>query len=181
MFLSDEKIKEFIQQKKIIIEPDFDEKNIRSAGIRVHLNNKILLPKPGQIVDLQNPTELEYEEHFLASEPYTIKPGEFLLASTLERVQMDRSLVAFIDGRSTIARLGLTVHLASTTMDGNYEEPRATTLEMKNAGNFSITLNYKDAVGMIVFSKVYGHVDQDPQTMYEGQNDVQAPNMKLVP
>ncbi len=181
MFLPDKKIKEYIKSGKIVIEPAYDEKNIRAAGIRVHLNDKILLPKPGQTIDLANPTELAYDEHHLKVASYTIKPGEFLLASTIEKIQMDRSLLAFIDGRSTIARLGLTVHLSSTTMDGNYDEPRATTLEMKNGGNFSIVIHYMDPVGMVVFAQMNDMVEQDPQSQYQGQDGVVAPNMAFKP
>ena len=181
MYLSDKTIKEYLKSGKIVVQPEFDEKNIRSAGIRVHLDDKILLPKPGQTISLQNPTELEYDEHFLKQEAYTIKPGEFLLASTLENVQMDRGLIAFVDGRSTIARLGLTVHVTSTTIDGNYDEARATTLEMKNVGNFAITLNYKDPVGMMVFAELKESVEQSPQSQYQGQHGVAAPNMSFKP
>lgn len=177
MYLSDNTIRKYIISKKIIIEPSYDINNIQAAGIRVHLNDKILIPKSGQTIDIKNPSDLEYNEHSLKDSSYTIKPGEFLLTSSIERVKMDRSLVAFIDGRSTIARLGLTIHLSSTTIDGNYKEPRGTTLEMKNAGNFSIIINYKDPVGMIVFAELKDAVLQDPTSQYQGQNGVAPPNL----
>lgn len=150
-------------------------------GIRVHLNDKILIPKPGQTVDLQNPKELEYDEHHLKDDSYTIKPGEFLLASTFEKVKMDDSLVGFIDGRSTIARIGLTVHLSSTTIDGNHDETRAITLEMKNEGNFSIIIRYQDPVGMLTFAETKEGVEQRPQSQYRNQEGVLAPNMSFRP
>ena len=181
MFLSDKNIGEMIESGKIIIEPEFDKKNIRTAGVRVHLNEKILIPKPGQTIDLKNPTELEYDEHSLKDGSFTLEPGQFILASTFERIQMDRSLLAFIDGRSTIGRLGLTVHLSSTTLDGNYEEPRVTTYNMKNEGNFSIIMNYKDAIGMVVFAEIKDAVVQDPQSQYQGQGETTAPNMSFRP
>ena len=181
MFLPDQTIKKYLQSGKIVVDPPCDEKNVRGAGIRVHLHDKILIPRPGQVIDLKNPVALEYDEHFLSQEPYTIKPGEFLLASTIEKLRLDRSLIAFIDGRSTIARLGLTVHLSSTTIDGNYDEARATTLEMKNAGNFSITINYQDPIGEIVFAEMKENVESQTQSQYRGQDGVAAPNVNFQP
>lgn len=177
MFLSDKDIKELMTSKKIIVKPSLDPSNIRSVGVRAHLNETILIAQPGQTLDLKNPHELSYIKHSLKEKPFTIEPGQFILASTLEKIQLDRSLIAFIDGRSTIARLGLTVHLSSATLDGNYEEPRATTLEMKNHGNISITLNYKDPVGMILFAQLVSPVAQKPQSQYAGQEDTAAPNV----
>ena len=181
MFLSDTDIRECIKAGKIAILPAVDDISIRTAGIRVHLDNKILIPKPGQTIDLQNPTSLEYDEHFLKNKPYTLLPGQFVLTSTIERIQLDRSLLAFIDGRSTIARLGLTTHLSSTTIDGNYDEPRATTLEMGNIGNFNIILHYNDFIGMIVFAEMKTDVCQSPQKQYQGQDGVAPPSLSFKP
>lgn len=177
MFLPDKTIRDHLRSRKIIIDPPLDEKDVRPAGIRLHLDDKILFPKPNQTIDLRNPHALEYDEHFLRTAPYTIKPGEFLLASTKEKIQLDRSLIGFLDGRSTIARLGLTVYLSSMCIDGNYDEPRATTLEMKNEGNFSITLNYQDHVAMIVFAEMKENVEQPIQSQYRSQDGVTPPNV----
>lgn len=179
MFLSDSDIRAYIKEGKIKIFPEFDESNIRSAGIRVHLDNKILIPKPGQTIDLQNPSTLEYEERFLKKQPFTLIPGQFILTSTIERIQLDRSLLAFIDGRSTIARLGLTTHLSSTTIDGNYDEPRATTLEMGNVGNFNIILHYEDFIGMVVFAEIRTDVSQSPHSQYQGQDGATPPHVSF--
>ncbi|MBU0660750.1 hypothetical protein KKG22_01060 [Patescibacteria group bacterium] len=66
-------------------------------------------------------------------------------------------------------------------MDGNYNELRATTLEMKNEGNFSIILNYKDPIGMITFAELKEPVEGQPQSQYRGQDGVGAPNMNFIP
>ena len=177
MYLSDKSIQEYIQLGKIIIQPEYNLDDIQAAGIRVHLDDKVLVPKPDQTIDLQHPSNIEYDEHSLKEQPYTITPGKFILASTIERVHLDRSLVGFIDGRSTMARLGLTMHLSSTIIDGNYTEPRATTLEIKNLGNFSIVLNYKDPVGMMAFAQMKDLVAQDPRSQYQGQDGATPPNL----
>jgi len=52
MFLSHQTIEKYIDEGKILIEPDFDKKNIRPVGIRIHLAKNLLLPEPNQVVSL---------------------------------------------------------------------------------------------------------------------------------
>ncbi len=179
MFLSDLKIKECLKSKKIVIEPAVKESNIRSAGVRVHLAEEILIAEPGQIVDLGNPSQIKYKKVDLSKKSCILKPGDFILAGTKEKLQLSRDLIAFIDGRSTIARLGLTVHLASTTMDGHYDEPRSVTLEIANVGNLSIKLVAGYPIGMFIFSRLDGEVEQKVQNQYKGQRKATPPNLEL--
>lgn len=178
MILSDTTIKEFIDSGKIIILPEFDERDIRPVGIRLHLGNEILIPKPGQTADLDGSTDLEYEKIVLDRNGYSLKPDQFILATTYERFQVPRDIVCHIDGRSTVARLGLSIHCTSTIVDGNFDEPRTVVLEMKNIGPLNLILKSHQAISMLTFSELTAPIQQHSQEQYKGQNGVVAPNLK---
>ncbi|MCP5940178.1 hypothetical protein NL351_30140, partial [Klebsiella pneumoniae] len=80
----------------------------RLVGIRVHLARKILVPHAGY-VDLSSPSELKYDTVDIEKDEFILEPGAFILASTIERIKTAPNIIGFLDGRSTIARLGLTV------------------------------------------------------------------------
>src|ERR1035437_185832 len=119
MILSDKTIKELIESKQIVILPEFDMKDIRPVGIRLHLGKEILIPKKGQTIDLTGNEHVEYEKIEMDESGYTIKPDQFILGTTHECFQVPRDIVCHIDGRSTVARLGLSIHCTATILDGN--------------------------------------------------------------
>lgn len=180
MFLSHSIIKQYIDEKLILIGPEYDTKNIRPVGFRMHLGRCLLIPEPDQIVDLMTPVDLRYKEIDLLQEEFYITPGQFLLASTYETIQTASHILALLDGRSTIARLGLTTHVTASVIDGTYEKPQATTLEIKNVGNFKIRLKYKDPIAMMLFAELKGSVTQQMQSQYSTCSDrVMPPNVQF--
>ena len=72
MFLSHQTIEKYIDQRKIIIEPEFNKKNIRPVGIRIHLAKNLLLPAPNQVVSLTVARELKYKEIDLTKEDFLV-------------------------------------------------------------------------------------------------------------
>lgn len=178
MMLSDATIKEYIALGKIVVFPELDPVNIRPAGIRLHLGSEVLVPVDGQTIDPDNPVEVNFENTALL-EGFLLKPGMFILGTTLEKIRVDRSLLCHIDGRSTLARLGLSIHCESQTVDGNYEEPRSVVLEIKNHGNFNIILKSNMPVAMLLFSELSEPVSQGLQSQYRGQTSVIGPNLKF--
>lgn len=179
MILSDITIKDLIDSGKIIILPDFDQKNIRPVGIRLHLGNEILIPKTNQTVDLAGNTDLDYEKVTLDEDGYTLKSDQFILGTTHERFQVPRDIVCHIDGRSTVARLGLSIHCTATIVDGNFDEARTVVLEIKNIGPTNLILKPNLAIAMLTFSTLSTPIKQDSQQQYKGQTGVVAPNLKV--
>ncbi|MBT4387933.1 dCTP deaminase [Candidatus Woesearchaeota archaeon] len=177
MIFSDVTIKEFIENGKIKILPTFDNKNIRPAGIRLHLGDELLVPVPNQIVDLSNSSDIKYEKIKINEEGYTLKPGEFVLGTTVESIHLSKDIVGKLDGRSTIARLGLLIHCSSDTIDGNHEHSRSITLELKNIGNFNLIIKPNIPIAMVVFHKLTEQIQQKNQTQYNNQTGVQPPNL----
>ena len=140
MILSDTTIQEFIHDGKITIFPKFDLADIRPAGIRLHLGTELLIPSEGKIVDLLAEEEVPFEKIPIPEEGFLLKPNQFVLASTYEKFQVPRSIICHIDGRSTVARVGLSIHCTSGIIDGNFEEARTVVLEIKNQGPFEIVI-----------------------------------------
>jgi dCTP deaminase len=180
MFLSHQTIEKYIDQGKIIIEPDFDKKNIRPVGIRIHLAKNLLLPEANQTVSLTVAQELKYKEIDLTKEDFSLEPGQFVLGASYEAIQTPPNVLAILDGRSTVARLGLTTHITASVIDGTFETPHVAVLEIKNVGNFRIRLNFKDPIAMMLFAELKDPVTQKIQTQYGGgQSKVTPPNLRF--
>lgn len=179
MILSDKTIKEYLHDGKIIVRPEFKLSDIRPAGIRLHLGAELLIPVDGQIVDLDGSQEVEYDKVNIQRDGYHLKPGQFILGSTYEKFQVPRNIICHVDGRSTVARIGLAIHCTSGIIDGNFEEIRSIVLEIKNQGPFDIILRYMTALAMLSFNELTTEIEQGSQNQYRGQEGVVAPNFKL--
>ena len=180
MFLSHNSIEQYIDDKKIIIKPEFNKNNIRPAGIRIHLAKEILIPEPNQTVEIRKPQNLKYKEIDLTKEEFYLKPGQFVLGATFEAIQTPPDIIGILDGRSTIARLGITTHITASIIDGIYETPHIIVLEIKNVGNFKVRLKFKDPIAMLVFTELKEPVIQKIQSQYgKKQTKVTPPNLNF--
>lgn len=178
MLFSDKTIIEHLNTGKIKIAPEFSLADVRPAGIRLHLGKELLLPHDHQTVDLEGGEDIQFDKICILDKPFTLRPGQFILASTYEKFQVPRNVVCHVDGRSTVARVGLAIHCTSGIIDGNFEEMRSIVLEMKNQGPFDIILRYKTALAMLSFTYLTTDITQNVQKQYSGQESVVAPNLK---
>lgn len=180
MFLSHRTIEQYINDGNIIIHPEFDKRNIRPAGIRIHLAKDLLLPEPDQVVSLTAAQDLKYREVDLSQEDFLLTPGEFVLGASYEAIQTPANVLAILDGRSTVARLGLTTHITASVIDGTFETPHVAVLEIKNLGNFTIRLRFKDPIAMMLFAELKDPVTQKIQSQYGGgQSKATPPNLRF--
>ncbi|MFA6338687.1 MAG: dCTP deaminase [Candidatus Paceibacterota bacterium] len=168
MFLSHQTIERYINEGKIIVQPEFDKKNIRPAGLRIHLAKDILIPEPNQTVEINSPQNLKYKEVDLIKEEFYLEPNQFILGATYEAIQIPSDILAILDGRSTVARLGITTHITASIIDGAFEMPHVVVLEIKNVGNFRIRLKFKDPIAMMVFVELKEPVIQKTHGQYGG-------------
>ncbi len=137
--LSDREILKAIKDKSLEIEP-FSLKNLRPAGITFHLGKQILIPKVQKLIDLKKDTKIDYEEIAITSdEPFIIQPQQFVLGHTEEILTVSTKLGFLIEGRSTIARLGISVEQSATIVDPGHTK-RPITLEIYNCGPSPVTL-----------------------------------------
>lgn len=175
MFLSDKTIKEYIQEGKISIEGEYE---IESTGISLHLGNELLIPRPYQVVDSRNPKELEYVKYPLTQTPYVLKPNDFVLGSTKEIVKTDKDILTMIDGRSTYARVGMSIHLSAMFLDGLPFSKESSVLEIKNYGLFNILLHPGEKLGTYLFSLLTTPIESEKDSVYKNQNSVTPPIFK---
>ena len=182
MFLSHQTIEKYIDEGKIIIKPGFDKKNLRPLGIRIHLAKEILVAEPGQVTEISGTTnDLKYKEIDLTKEEFFLEPNQFVLGATEEAIQTPPDVVAMLDGRSTVARLGITTHITASIADGTFEQPHVVVLEIKNVGGFRVRLKYKDPIAMMVFAELKDPVTQKIQSQYgAGQSKVTPPNVQFT-
>jgi dCTP deaminase len=182
MYLSDVDIKKFIKDKIIEIEPTVQQKDFRPCGIRMHLSNIIYeLNQAEEPVDIRDKKIMEsrvllskfYKEINLQEledngKPYVLEPGKMILGSTIEKIKMPNYMVGFLDGRSTIARFGITNNITASLIDNmDNERPKDNiTLEISNCGNLKFVLYPKLPIGILLFSILSSRTEILPSGQY---------------
>ncbi len=175
MFLSDTTIKEYLEKGKIEIKGEYE---IEPNGVSLHLSNELLIPKPYQVVDSKNPKNIEYIKYNLLQTPYVLRPNEFVLGSTKQIVKTDKDIITFIDGRSTYARMGMSIHISAMVLDGLSFRHESSVLEIKNNGFFNIVLHPGERVGTYLFSTLSTPIAQEKKSVYNNQNTVTPPKFE---
>ena len=109
-------------------------------------------------IDVRQPmddlTELVEVE---GGEPFILHPGEFVLGQTLERVTLPDDLVARLEGKSSLGRLGLLIHSTAGFVDSGFSGNL--TLELSNVANLPITIYEGMPIGQISFMRMDGPVE----------------------
>lgn len=176
MMYSNVDIANALKTKQLIIEP-FQEKSIKAAGLTMHLGETLLKPLPGKTVDIKAGVIPDFEEIQLGDDtPYTLKPGEFLLGATYEKVTVGDSLGFFIEGRSTLARIGLTIVQTAMLVYPGHRN-RAVTLELANHGANDILLYPKMKIARVALLELKNAstIVYDDSGKYRKQQDVGKP------
>ncbi len=151
MILSDRSIREAIEAGRIGIDP-FDPGLVQPSSIDVRLDRRFLVFRNTKraYIDPKEPAEdlMELIE-VGAGEAMYIHPSEFLLGSTVERVRVPDDLVARLEGRSSLGRLGIVIHSTAGYIDPAFEGH--ITLEISNLANLPIALYPGMRIGQISF------------------------------
>ena len=110
-------------------------------------------------------------------EPFILHPGEFVLGQTLERVTLPNDLVARLEGKSSLGRLGLLIHSTAGFVDSGFSGNL--TLELSNVANLPITIYEGMPIGQISFMRMDGPVDrpygaESNTSKYQGQTEPTA-------
>jgi dCTP deaminase len=158
--LSDRTIKEELATGRLVIDP-LDENDIQPASVDLHLDRvfRIFRVTRRPYVDVREPmedlTELVSIED---DEPFIIQPGTFVLGSTLESVTLPDDIVARVDGRSSLGRLGLLVHATAGYVDPGWMGKL--TLELSNQSQMPIALYYGMKISQISFLRLSTPVER---------------------
>ena len=163
MILSDRTIRDMIVEKTLKIMP-LSEEQIQPASVDIRLGNtfSIVDDTPSGIITLDS--EIKYKT--ITADKYLILPGQFVLATTMEFFELPDDLTAFVEGRSSLGRMGLFIQNAGWVDPGFKGE---ITLELFNANRCAIELTAGRRVGQLVFAKM-DRAAQDPYNgKYQGQ------------
>jgi dCTP deaminase len=158
--LSDRTIKEELASGRLVIDL-LDEGCIQPASVDLHLDRDFrhfhTTNRP--FVDVREPVDdLTVLETIGPDEPFVIQPGTFCLASTVESVTLPDDLVARVDGKSSLGRLGLLVHATAGYVDPGWTG--CLTLELSNQSQMPIALYYRMRIAQISFYRLSTAVDR---------------------
>ncbi len=179
MILSDRDIKEQIASGRIEIEP-FTPDAVQPSSVDLHLDSRFRVFRNNRYpyIDVrQEQPELTELLEISGDEPFVLHPGEFVLGSTLERVALPDDLVARLEGKSSLGRLGLLIHSTAGYVDPGWDGNL--TLELSNVANLPIALYQGMKIGQISFQTLSSPVEVpygDPRigSKYRGQRDPTA-------
>lgn len=154
MILSGEQIREYIRQGRIVIEP-FDERLIGPSQIDLRLDSKFRVFKSTNLVDPFDRKSVEKNTELVDTKgnPFVIQPGQLILGVTLEKVAIPNDLVASIEGRSSIARMGVFIHISSGHVNpgSGLRNPIPVTLEILNMNPSPVKLHPGMRVCQLLF------------------------------
>ena len=182
MIFSDRSIKDAIASGRIIIDP-YDKTMVQPSSVdvrcdrffRVFENHRYahIDPKAPQD-DLTAMVEAAEED------PFILHPGEFVLGATLEVVGLPDDVVARLEGKSSLGRLGLLIHSTAGFIDPGFKGQ--VTLELSNVANLPITIYPGMKIGQISFYQMTSpaeHPYGSPElgSKYQGQTGPTASRM----
>jgi dCTP deaminase len=151
--LTDGQIKECLKAGKITIDP-FIEGGAKAGKYNVHLGKTLLVPtNENELIDPTDPTKSpQYKKIDLETQEFILQPKQFVLGQTYELIGLDADVGMLIDGATTLARIGLSIHQSATFINPG-QDPNIITLEIFNAGPWQIKLTNKMRIGRLLVFK----------------------------
>ena len=160
MILSDRTIKEEIEGGRLVIDP-LDPGSIQPASVDVRLDRKLLVGRADlhiPYIDVRQKLEdLNELVELKGDQPFLLEAGGFALVSTLELIGLPDDIVARLEGKSSLARIGLLVHSTAGYVDPGWRGHL--TLHVSNLAKFPITLYYGMKIGQISFLRLTSPVE----------------------
>lgn len=163
MILSDKTISKLLGEGTLSIAP-LEKSQIQAASVDVRLGDtfSVVEDSSSGIVTLENP--ISYKT--FRADTYLLLPGHFVLATTMESFDLPDNLTAFVEGRSSLGRMGLFIQNAGWVDPGFQGE---ITLELFNANRCAIELKAGRRVGQLVFAEMDSPAEHPYRGKYQGQ------------
>ena len=174
--------------KGLRITPIPTPENITGVTVDVHLDTEFQIGDKFRPAEAENvPIDLGGSKASLAeaaskcfkphSGSYVLYPGEFCLGCTAETIEIPKTLVGWLDGRSTLARFGLLVHVTAHRVDPGWNGK--VVLEFYNAGAWPLRLQPGMKIGAMSFEEINGRIDvgygDRADASYQNQQSVVLP------
>ncbi|MDA1035538.1 MAG: dCTP deaminase [Chloroflexi bacterium] len=184
MVLSDRTIREELASGRIVIRP-LGDGCVQPASVDLHLDRNILIFRNNRVpyIDVRQTNDRLTDMVTMGDDdPFMLHPGEFVLGSTLEHVEVPADLVARLEGKSSLGRIGLLIHSTAGYVDPGWKGHL--TLELSNVSQLPITLYHRMKIGQISFlrlttpaDRLYGSAELGSK--YQGQVDPTASKVHL--
>ena len=158
--LSDRTIRELLGEGRIVLDP-YDESLLQPSSVDVRVDRYFRVFRNSRYPFIDVKTEQEELTELVEIDdatPFILHPGEFVLGSTLERVGLPDDLVARLEGKSSLGRLGLLIHSTAGFIDPGWDGH--VTLELSNVANLPITIYHGMKIGQLSFVRLSTAADQ---------------------
>lgn len=158
MILSDDDILARLETKELVVEPIDDlDMQIQPASIDLRLGEEFLEFQRTNISCIHPNRKEEVSEYVsetIVSEgdEFILHPGDFVLGTTKERVEIPSDLLATVEGRSSLGRLAVVIHATAGVVDPGY--CGQITLELSNLGTAPVALTPGMRVSQLVFTEL---------------------------
>jgi dCTP deaminase len=174
MVLSDRTIRAEVEAGRIAFDP-FDPTLIQPSSVDMRVDRKFRVFHNARrpFIDVREPMEdLTELVEVTDDEPFILHPGEFVLGQTLERVRLPDDIVARLEGKSSLGRLGLLIHSTAGFVDAGFQGNL--TLELSNVATLPITIYHGMPIGQISFMRMDSPVETpygtgEAGSKYQGQ------------
>jgi dCTP deaminase len=177
--LSDRDIRHAIESGRVRVDP-YDPTAIQPSSVDLHLDREFRVFRNNRYpyIDVRQPQpDLTELVSIGDDEAFILHPGEFVLGQTLEWTELPDDLVARLEGKSSLGRLGLLIHSTAGYVDPGWRGNL--TLELSNVANLPIALYYGMKIGQISFFRMTSPVERpygskELGSKYQGQSQPTA-------
>ena len=150
MILADKQIKQKIKNKQLKITPPPTPEQYQPSSLDLRLSNEYWqMITQEQVID---PYQNEPKYNIINANSIVLPPNAFILAVTKETIGLPNDICARLEGRSSIGRLGLQIHITAGFIDAGFEGKIV--LEIKNVSPNSIMLHENMRVAQLVFGEL---------------------------
>ena len=177
--LADRDIRTELESGRVSIRP-YDPTDLQPSSVDLHLDRSFRVFRNNRYpyIDVRSPQpDLTELLRVADDEPFILHPGEFVLGQTLEWVELPDDLVARLEGKSSLGRLGLLIHSTAGYVDPGWRGNL--TLELSNVANLPIALYFGMRIGQISFFRMSSPVERPYGSSglgskYQGQSEPTA-------
>ena len=177
--LSDHDIAAQLASGRVRVEP-YDAADLQPSSVDLHLDRSFRVFRNNRyaFIDVRAPQpDLTELLNVADEEPFVLHPGEFVLGQTVEWVELPNDLVARLEGKSSLGRLGLLIHSTAGYVDPGWKGKL--TLELSNVAKLPIALYFGMKIGQISFFQMSSPVDRPYGSSglgskYQGQSEPTA-------
>lgn len=163
MVLSDGTIRRMLDDGSLTIDP-IEDSQIQPASVDIRLGRTFSIVEDSSSGIVTMDREITYKT--IGTDRYLLLPGQFVLATTMEYFALPDDLTAFVEGRSSLGRMGLFIQNAGWVDPGFEGE---ITLELFNANRCAIELTSGRRVGQLVFARMDAAAQRPYRGKYQGQ------------